>query len=104
MLCMVHTLVDHNEIKRAYLTRHNLPSGWIGIENCNTAAAMSQNVWQLIVDKCYNVLFTPSTNAMDYHSEFFVMEVIGFDTVSNFAAATAEKVEDKWGGMVLALN
>ena len=41
---------------------------------------------------------------MDCHSNFFVSEVIGFDTVCNFAAATAEKVEERWGGMVLALN
>ncbi len=35
---------------------------------------------------------------------FFVSETIGFDTVCNFATATAEKVEERWGGMVLALN
>jgi hypothetical protein len=29
MLCMMHALLDHNEIKRAYLTRHDLPSGQI---------------------------------------------------------------------------
>ncbi len=27
MLCMMHALVDHDEIKRVYLARHNLPSG-----------------------------------------------------------------------------
>jgi hypothetical protein len=27
MLCMMHTIVDHDEIKRAYLTHQNLPSG-----------------------------------------------------------------------------
>ncbi len=58
MLCMMHALVDHNEIKRVYLTRHNLPPGQICLENCNTAAAMSQNVWQLIADKWNNV-FSP---------------------------------------------
>jgi hypothetical protein len=32
------------------------------------------------------------------------LEVIGIDTVCNFTTATAEKVEERWGGMVLALN
>jgi hypothetical protein len=104
MLCMIHALVDHDEIKRAYLTHHDLPSGRTGIENCNTPVAMAQNVWNLIADKWNNVLFTPSTNAMDCHSIFFVLEVIGFDTVCDFATATVEKVEERWGGMVLALN
>jgi hypothetical protein len=44
MLRMMHELVDHDEIKRAYLTRHDLSFGQIGIENPNTAAAMAQNV------------------------------------------------------------
>jgi hypothetical protein len=104
MLRMMHALVDHNEIKRAYLTRHDLPAGQIGIENCHTAAAMAQNVWQLITDKWNDTLFSPSTNAIDCHPDFFSSEVIVFNTVCDFATATAEKVEDRWGGMVLALN
>jgi hypothetical protein len=71
MLCMMHTLVDHSEIKRAYLTRHDLPSEQIGIENRNTAAVVAQNVWQLIADKWNDVLFTPSTNlGWEIHLEF----------------------------------
>jgi hypothetical protein len=104
MLRLMHPLVDHNEIKRAYLARHDLPSGQIAVENRNTPAAMAQNVWHLIADKWNDVLFAPSTNAMDCHLDFFVSETIGFDTVCNFAKATAEKVEERWGGMVLALN
>jgi hypothetical protein len=70
MLRMMHALADHDEIKRACLTCHDLPSGQIGVENCNTAAVMAQNVWQLIADKWNDVLFMPSTNAMDCHSDF----------------------------------
>ncbi len=104
MLCMIHALVYHNEIKRAYLACHDPPSGQISVENPNTPAAMAQNVWHLIANKWNNVLFAPSTNAMDCHSDYFVSETIGFDTICNFATATAEKVEERWGGMVLALN
>ncbi len=98
MLRMIHALVDHDEIKRANLTHHDLPSGQISVENRNTPAAIAQNVWHLIANKWNNVLFVPSTNAMDCHSDFFVSEVIGFDTVCNFATATAEKVGGKVGG------
>jgi hypothetical protein len=47
----------------------------------NTPAVMAQNVWHLIADKWNNVLFMPSTNAMDCHSIFLVLKVIGFGTV-----------------------
>jgi hypothetical protein len=72
-LCMMRALVDHDEIKRAYLARHDLPSGRISIENCNTPAAMAQNVWHLIANKWNDVLFAPSTNAIDCHSVFFCL-------------------------------
>jgi hypothetical protein len=37
-------------------------------------------------------------------TQILVSEVIGFDTVCDFGTATAEKVADRWRGMVLALN
>ncbi len=104
MICMMHTLVDHNEIKREYLTHQDLLSGQIGIENCNTAATMAQNVWQLIPDKWNDVSLNPSINAMDYYSDFFASGVIVVDILCGFATATAEKGEVRWGEMVLALN
>ncbi len=59
---------------------------------------MAQNIWHLIANKRNNLLFALSTNAMDCHSDFFVSEVIGFDTVCDFAMATAEKVEERCVG------
>ena len=96
MLCMMHALIDHDEIKRAYLTCHDLPAGWIGIENCHTATAKEQNIWQLIANKWNDPTFSPSSNAM-CHSDYFSSEVLGFDIVCEFATATAEKVEDRGG-------
>jgi hypothetical protein len=43
-------------------------------------------------------LFMPSINAMDCHSIFFVLDVIGFGTMCDFAMATGEKLEERWGG------
>ena len=30
---LIHALVDHDEIKRAFLMRHNLPNGRMTVEN-----------------------------------------------------------------------
>ena len=46
----------------------------------------------------------PSTNAMNCHSDYYSPEVLGYDTVCELARASPEKAEDRWGGMVLALN
>jgi hypothetical protein len=40
----------------------------------------------------------PYTNAMDCHSNFLILKVIGFDTVYKFTMVTGEKVEERWGG------
>jgi len=104
MLRMMHAVVDHDEIKRAYITRHDLPAGRIGVENRNTCAAKEQNVWQLIANKWNDPDFSPSTNSMNCHSDYYLSEVIGYETVCGLVKATPEKVEDRWGGMVLALN
>lgn len=33
MLCLINALVDHNEIKRAFLTHHNLTGGCLQLKN-----------------------------------------------------------------------
>jgi hypothetical protein len=100
---MMHILVHHNEVKKAYLTHHDLPSGQIGLENCNPAPAMSHNVWQLIADKWNDVLFTPSTNAMDCHSGFLSRRYWPLHCVQ-LCCSYSRKGGGQVGGMVLALN
>ncbi len=47
----IHALIDHDNIKRAYLTHHDLPGDRMTIENRNTAEAWASTVWQLMSDK-----------------------------------------------------
>ena len=51
ILHLIHALVDHDEIKRSFLTCHDLTRGCISIENRNTEDARASSVWQLIADK-----------------------------------------------------
>jgi hypothetical protein len=43
-LRLIHAVIDDNDIKAAYLSRLNLPSGQMAIEQQNTPAAMESNV------------------------------------------------------------
>lgn len=64
MLCLIHVLIDHNEIKRAFHNCHDLPSGCMALENRNTDKAKAALVWQMMVDKWNDPLFLRVTAAM----------------------------------------
>lgn len=55
--CLIHALVDNDEIKRVFLIRHNLSGGHMLIENRNTEEARALSVWQLLADKLNDPLF-----------------------------------------------
>ena len=105
MLRLIHALIDHDNVKRAYLTRHDLPSGRMAIENRNTAEARASTVWQLMADKWNDPLFLPTTAVRaDTHSDFARPLALSFELVSHMQPATADKVEERWNSMILALN
>ena len=105
MLRLIHALIDHDEIKRAFHTRHDLPSGRMQVENRNTEEVRRSSVWQLMADKWNDPLFLPVTAALpDVHSEFARPIPLAFDTVSHMQPATAERVEERWQSMNLQLN
>jgi hypothetical protein len=105
MLRLIHALIDHDEIKRAFHTRHNLPGGRMEVENRNTEELRMSSVWQLMADKWNDPLFLPVTAALpDVHSEFGRPIPLSYETVSHMQPATAEKVEERWQSMNLALN
>ena len=56
MLRLIHALVDHDDVKSAYLTRHDLPSGRMAIENRNTVEAHTGTVWQMLVPLCKDLI------------------------------------------------
>jgi hypothetical protein len=43
-LCLIHAIIDFNDIKAAYQTRLNLPSGRMVVENRKTPAVLAANV------------------------------------------------------------
>ena len=45
---LIYALVDHDNIKSAYLTHHDLPSGCMAVENRNTIEARMGTVWQML--------------------------------------------------------
>ncbi len=56
-LHLIHAVIDDNDIKAAYLSWLNLPSGRMAIEQRNTPAALALNVWQMVADKWNDPLF-----------------------------------------------
>ena len=61
-LHLIHAVIDDNDIKAAYLSQLNLPSGRKAIEQRNTPAALASKVWQMVADKWNDTLFLPLTN------------------------------------------
>ena len=105
MLRLIHALVDHDDVKSAYLTRHDLPSGRMASENRNTVEARTGTVWQMLADRWNDPNFLPVTGIFpELHSDFSRPMAINHDYVSQMQAATAEKVEEKWNTMNLRLK
>jgi hypothetical protein len=100
---LIHTLVDHDEIKAKFLNRLNLPAGRSSVENREQIRAT--NVWHLMATKWNDKDFEPETVSLpEVHTDFSFSEQIFHLDVENLTPATAEKVEDKWSAMVLEMN
>jgi hypothetical protein len=101
ILRLIHTLIDHDEIKRAYLKGFDVPSDHMALENRNTPEAKASTAWAMMSDKWNDPFFSPSTVLMGYlHSDFSLPIMIDRDVVSDMAVATLEKVKEKWAGLI----
>ena len=47
-LYLIHALIDHSNIKAAYIHCGDIPSGQMAVENCNTEEARAASVWQML--------------------------------------------------------
>jgi len=104
-LRLIHAMVDHDNIKHAYITCGHLPSGRMTVENRNTQATKDKSVWKLLADKWNDPLYFPVTSVKENtHSDFSRPIALSFEIVSHVQPATVEKVQEKWSSMVLALN
>jgi hypothetical protein len=101
ILHLIHTLIDHNEIKRAYVARFDIPSDHMVHENRNTSEAKASTMWAIMSDKWNDPFFSPSMVLMNHlHSDFALPIIIDHDVVSDLVVATLEKVKEKWAGLI----
>jgi hypothetical protein len=102
---LIHALVDNDEIKHAYIERFDVPSDRMVIENRNTPETRAACCWAMMAVKWNDPLFSPSSILMrELHSDFGGPIVIDHDVISDLTVATAEKVRDKWSGLLHGLK
>lgn len=105
MLRLIHALVDHDEIKSAFLMHHKLPGGHMAIEIRNTEEAHLGTVWQILADKWNDPNFLPVKGVLpDLSPDFAHPFAILYEFVHQMQVATAEKVEEKWNSINLQLK
>jgi hypothetical protein len=104
ILRMIH-VIDHDEIKRAFHTRFDLPYGRMFVENRNTREVRASSVWQLIADKWNDPMYLPTTGVMPLvHPDFCFPIALDYGMVSHMQPASAEKVKEKWQAINLQLK
>ena len=103
-LCLIHAVIDDNNIKTAYKHQLHVPSGRMAIENRKTASVVESNVWHMVAKKWNDPLFSTTTSVKDSHSDYSRPISIPFEAIEKLQPATPEKVEEKWNSMNLALK
>jgi hypothetical protein len=105
-LRLIHTIVDNDNIKRAYIHRNDIPSGRMAVENRNTAEAKAANVWQMVADKWNDVTFTPVTESVPdlFRDHFAASETIPHHMVASFIPPTADKAKERFESMMTILK
>lgn len=79
MLWLIHSLINHDEIKSAFLRYDDLPGGCMAVENCSTLEAQLDSVWNMMEEK-WNDLYLPATSAKpDLHSDFANFIAVSYD-------------------------
>ncbi len=104
-LRLIHTLIDHDNIKAAYIRRGDIPSGRMAVENRNTKEAKEASVWQMMADKWNDHSFTPATaSEPDWHPHYTSSETITFEMVSEFLPPDAVRVKERFESMMTVLK
>ncbi len=102
-MLLIHALVDNDEVKSAFLKRHDIPQGR-AIENCNSKDR-EPSVWELLTKFWNDPSFEPVTEEVgSLHSDFSNAEVLSYDKISELVCASPEKCEEKINLMLLQLN
>ncbi len=94
-LHLIHALIDHDNIKAAYVCHSEIPSGQMAVENQNTEETKAASVWQMMADKWNDKNFALATACeLDWHFHYVSLETIAFEMVSEFLPPNAEKVQE----------
>jgi hypothetical protein len=104
-LRMIHSLVDHDETKRLFLTRYDLDNDRLQVENRNSTKKRATTVWELVSDWWNDPSYSPTTESLpDLHTDFFNEMKIDYSLVSAMAVASPEKCENKFTTMMVDLK
>jgi hypothetical protein len=104
-LRLIHALLDHDNIKTAYVRRGDISSGRMAVENRNTDEAKAASVWQMMADKWNDENFAPATACEpDWHFHYTSSETITFAMVSEFLPPDAKKVKDRFESMLTLMK
>ena len=104
-LRLIHSIVDSDEIKKAFLHRNDIDTTRMTVENRNLVDKRSKTVWELVALKWNDADFISVTEELpELHSDFCVDETIHHNLVSDMALATPEKCQGKFSGMMVELG
>lgn len=104
-LRLIHCLIDDDDIKEAYLHRHDVDTTRMTVENRNSVDKRPPTVWEMISAKWNDKNFEPKTAELpDLHSDFILQETLFHSLVSDMTPATPEKCMGKFASMALELS
>jgi hypothetical protein len=103
-LRLIHCLVDHDDIKMAYLRRHDIDNTRISLDNRNSDVRQP-TVYELIADRWNDPTFAPETEVFpDLHPDFIFSQFLSFDLFCELAAASPQRVKDKLQSLNVTLS
>ena len=108
-LRLMHCLVDHDEMKDAFLHRHDLNGDRGTIDGRNSDECRKISVWEMIADKWNDKDYEPVTEVISEENGFFTppyaAEInLSFSNVQRMSAATADKCHSVFQKMMVALR
>jgi len=103
-LRLIHALADNDEVKDAFLKRHDIRPGRMAIENRNSND-QEPSVWELMAEYWNDPAFEPVSEELPaLHSDFISSEVLSHEKVAQLSPTTPEKCEENIKSMILQLN
>ena len=108
-LRLMHCLVDHDDMKHAFLHRHDLNGDRGTIDGRNSDECRDISVWEMIADKWNDKDYEPVTEVISEENGFFTppyaAEInLSFSNVHRMSTATADKCHTVFQKMMVSLR